>query len=509
LRFRARIAARDPAAEYRPMMLRALLTIGGVQVITMLVLLVRTKTIAVMLGPEYLGVMAVIDKLLAVIAQTVSLSLPFAAVRFLPERWAAGPAEFRDLFTRMRNVLLALILAATAVALLVTLFRPAAWGEALMPYRAALTAAIFGLPAIGFIPFLQNAFAGRLQQNRSMMVGLAHALVLTAAAAGIWWLGILGYYAVYAVLALVLVVVVARLAAGGAGGGGATAEPVPRARAGLGLPGAIWRFSGTLLALSFLAPYAALFVHYLLLRDHGAQTAGWMQAAIGIGFAVRAVLGSAHAVFLTPNVNRGGSPEDRMTWANQFQTTFCLIAGLCVPLLLLFPDLVIELLYSSAFSPGAAFAMVFVLTEVVGLLGGTYQSLVVALDHLRFHVVNNGIALLLVVVAAYYWVGPFGILGAGLAGLVAPTCLYVSTMIFLHRAHGLRMPRHVALRSGWLLLALIGAGLVGALFREMTWEFLLYKIATFAVIAGGFASLLTGHERRRMRETLVGWRTGS
>ena len=73
------------------MMLRALLTIGAVQVMTMLVLLVRTKTIAVVLGPEFVGVMAVIDKLLAVIAQTVSLSLPFAAIRFLPARWAAGP----------------------------------------------------------------------------------------------------------------------------------------------------------------------------------------------------------------------------------------------------------------------------------------------------------------------------------------------------------------------------------------------------------------------------------
>ena len=63
-------------------MLRVLLTIGAVQVATMLVLLARTKILAVMLGPESVGVMAVIDKLLAVIVGTVSLSLPFAAVRF-------------------------------------------------------------------------------------------------------------------------------------------------------------------------------------------------------------------------------------------------------------------------------------------------------------------------------------------------------------------------------------------------------------------------------------------
>ncbi|MBI3529586.1 MAG: hypothetical protein HY067_16660 [Betaproteobacteria bacterium] len=485
-------------------MLRAFLTIGAVQVITMLVLLVRTKTFAVVLGPEFVGVMAVIDKLLAVIAQTVSLSLPFAAVRFLPERWTAGPTEFRALFTRMRNLLLALILAATVGALLVTVFRPATWGEALLPYRDALTVAIFGLPVIGLIPFLQNAIAGRMQQNRSMLVGLLHAVVLAVGIVGIWWGGLAGYYAAYAVLGTILVVGVTRLATKG------TEAPEPRGtllqRFVVGLPGPIWRFSGALLILTFLAPYAALFVHYRLLSDHGAETAGWMQAAIGISLAVRAVLGSAHAVFLTPNVNRGGSPGERMEWANHFQMTFCLLAGLAVPPLLLFPDIAIYILYSSAFSPGAMFAMVFVLTEILGLLSGTYQSLVIALNHMPFHVATNLVAQLLVVGMAYLLVGPLGILGAGLAVLVAPVFLYIATMIFLHRSFGLRMPGRVAARSGWLLLGLVAAGLMGALFQGPAWESLLFKAGIYFLVVSGFACLLTGHERRWIRETLEGLR---
>src|SRR5262245_27608932 len=117
------------------MMFRALVTIGALQVVTMLVLLARTKTLAVTLGPELVGVMAVIDKLLAVMAGTISLSLPFAALRFLPERWTAGPSEYRALFTRMRNVLLVLVIAAAGTGVVVTLFRPETWGEALLPYR--------------------------------------------------------------------------------------------------------------------------------------------------------------------------------------------------------------------------------------------------------------------------------------------------------------------------------------------------------------------------------------
>jgi antigen flippase len=486
------------------MMFRALLTIGAAQVITMLVLLVRTKTLAVMLGPEYVGVMAVIDKLLAVIAQTASMSLPFAAARFLPERWAAGPSEYRALFTPMRNVLLALILMATIGALLISAFQPAIWGEALLPYHDALTVAILGLPVIALMPFLQNAIAGRLEQNRSMLVGILHAIVLAVGLVGIWWSGLAGYYAVYAVLGTILVAGVTRMATKGTFAAGSRGT-LPQ-RFTVALPAPIWRFSGALLILAFLAPYAALFVHYRLLSDHGAETAGWMQAAIGISLAVRAVLGSAHAVFLTPNVNRGGSPDDRMEWANRFQITFCLLAGLAVPPLLLFPDVAVYLLYSSAFAPGAAFVMIFVLSEILGLLSGTYQSLVVALDHMRFNVASNLLAQLLVMIAAFQLVRPLGILGAGLASLIAPIFMYIATMLFLHRTHGLRMPGRVAARSGWLLLSLVVAGLMGALFQGPIWESLLFKAGVYVLIASGFAWLLTAHERQRIREIMQEWK---
>ena len=486
------------------MMLRALLTIGGIQIIIMLVLLVRTKTLAVVLGPEFVGVMAVLDKLLAMIAQTVSLSLPFAAARFLPERWSAGPAEFRDLFTRMRNVLLALIVAATIGALLVSFFQPAIWGKALLPYRDVLAVAILGLPVIGLMPFLQNSIAGRLQQNRSMIVGLLHAVILAIAVVAIWWAGLAGYYAVYAVMGSILVVGITRMATAGTD---VRPNPGPARRPfALSLPAAIWRFSGALLILTFLTPYAALFVHYLLLSEHGAETAGWMQAAIGISLSVRAVLGSAHAVFLTPNVNRGGGAADRMQWANRFQIMLCLIAGVVVPPLLLFPGLAIAILYSPAFSPGAVFVMVFVLTEVIGLLSGTYQSLLIALDHLRVHVAINLVAQIIVVLVACSLIPRSGILGAGLACLTAPVFLLFSTLISLHRLHGLRMPMRIAFRSAWLVLSLVATGFIGALFEGTVWTSLLVKVGAYAVVVGGFALLLTRDERNRGRVFLQGWR---
>lgn len=482
------------------MMLRALLTIGAVQAVTMLVMLARTKTLALLLGPELVGVMAVVDKLLAVIAQTASLSLPYAAVRFLPTRWEAGPAEYRGLFARMRNVLLLVVLAATAAALAVAVFYPQAWGAALLPYREVVILATLGLPVVALVPYLQNAVAGRMEQYRSMLVSFLHALVLALAVGGVLWAGLAGYYAAYAVLGLVLVAGATRIATRG------TAPPAAQPALPLALPGEIWSFSGALLVLTFLAPYAALYVHYRLLSNQGAEAAGWMQAAIGISLSVRAVLGSAHSVFLTPNVNRGGTPEENMRWTDNFETTLALIAGLAVPPLLLFPDLFVHLLYSAAFLPGAAFVALFVLAETIGLLSGTYQALVVAFGHMRYHVAHNLVAQLLVVGAAYLLVEPYGILGAGLASLAAPVAMLVLTLLFLHRKYRLRMPRHLAARVAWLVAGLVAAGIAGATFREFTLPVVAGKAALFALIAAGFGLLLTPHERERLRAALSGWR---
>jgi PST family polysaccharide transporter len=480
-------------------MLKVLVAIGALQVVTMLFQLVRTKVLALLLGPELVGAMGVIDKLLAVIVQTCSLSLPFAALRFLPERWSRGPAEFGHLFRRMRNVQLLLVLPVTLGALAVTALRPEVWGVQLLPYREPLAAAIFTLPVLGLVPLFQNALAGRLEHHRAMVAALLHAVVVALAAAGVWWAGLAGYYLAYAVLGLLLVVLLGRVVLRGTAGARET-EPARRgAGARLSLPLPVVRFSAALVVLTFAAPYAALFIQYRLLRYHGAEVAGWMQAAFGVGLAVRAVLGSAHPVFLTPNVNRGGSPSERMEWANRFQITFCFLAAVVVPPVLLFPELFVRLLYSSSFLPAAPFAQLFVLTEVGLLLGGTYQSLVIAMDRMGFHVAYNVAGQLLVIAAASALVRPFGLLGAGLAGMMAPAVTLLATTLFLQRVYGLRLPGRVVWLSASLVAALLAAGLAGALVSGAAWQGLVIRLAVYLLIMGWFAVLLTPDERSRLR----------
>ena len=127
-------------------MIRALLSIGLLQFLSMLLLLARTKIIALALGPEGVGVIATVDRVTAVIAQTLSLSLPFAALRFLPAAHRQSPDEAEALYRRMRNVAAALIVAASFVCVGITAVAPQVWGAALVPYRGALIFAFAALP---------------------------------------------------------------------------------------------------------------------------------------------------------------------------------------------------------------------------------------------------------------------------------------------------------------------------------------------------------------------------
>jgi O-antigen/teichoic acid export membrane protein len=477
-------------------MLNALLTIAALQLLTMLVLLVRTKTLALLLGPDGVGVLGLVDKLLATVAQTISLSLPFAAVRFLPELWSQNQDEFVSLIRRMRNLLILLALTATGFGLAATAFFPQIWGRELLPYRSILFPAFLSLPVIMFVAFLQNAIAGRLAHNASVLFALGHAAVLTLTGIlGVWWMGLGGLYVLYAVFGIMLVVPALRLT-----------ERVPskmaqgrrNRRPSISLPRRVWKFSLALWGLAFMAPFAALYVHYQVLGRFGAETAGWMQAAMGLGLVVRSLLGSAHPIFLTPNVNRGGSPQERMRWAGEFQKTFSFVCTTAVIPLLLFPDILVTLLYSPNFLPAARFAALFVIGEVLILLTGTYQALVIAFDHIAFHVTQNLLAQGVLLTIATFLIEPYGIFGVGLAGISAQVVLYSGSTLFLGWRYGLRIPLRNSLLTLFIVVSLGLAGLVGALYPAFSLEVVLGKVSLYGILITGLGLFLTSADRANL-----------
>lgn len=485
-------------------MLKALITLGGLQFLTMLALLVRTKTLAVLLGPIGVGVLSTVDKLLATVAQTVSLSLPFAAVRFLPELWSQDRQEFVSLFRRMRNLLVVLASLTMTLALLATTLAPAFWGKELLFYQSVVFCAFWGLPVVMLVPFLQSAIAGRLTHNLSLLFTLGHAILLTLTGVlGVWWKGLAGLYILYAVAGLILVILVLRLTARIPDG---VANKKQGGDLSVRLPARVWKFGVSLWGLAFVTPFAALYVNYQVLGAFGAETAGWMQAAMGVGLITRNLLGAAHPLYLTPHVNRGGTVQERMQWVGEFQKTFSFVCLLAVLPLLLFPRIVVETIYSAKFLPGAAFVALFVAAEVLTLLAGTYQVLIVAFNHVGFHVTQNLLAQGVVLLMAVFTIKPYGILGAGLAAVSAQVVLYTGSTLFLRSRYGLKVPLRSNLLMLYIVLALSSAGLVGALDAQSSWGVIFFKVLFYGILTAGLALFLTAKDRENLsRMTRQAW----
>lgn len=479
-------------------MIRALVGIGALQFVSMLLLMMRTKILAVTVGVQGVGTIANIDALAALIAQTLSLSLPFAALRFLPAALRDSPLETDLLYRRMRLVLMALLLPATVVCLVLAVVVPRVFGEALVPFQRTMLLGLAGLPVIGLMPFLTNAYAGAVGHMQSMRLTVAHAGVMVVAAVGAGaGLGVDGFYAIYAVLGALLVLVAAsRLTTPGIRR--EDRHPL-HLRKALRLPRAIWRFGVWLLPLSFLAPYAGWFVKYDTLKLYGVDAAGILQGAIGISLSVRALLGAAHPVFLTPNVNRQEDPRSRMQWADEFQRATGMLFALALPPLLLFSDVALRILYAPSFLSGSAFVALFVAAEVLTMLSGTYQALIIAGDSMAFHVAQNLTAQLLLAGTAFVALPRIGLAGAGLASLAAPVFLFASTLLFLRRRHGL-LPSGAAVRAALLAMAILAvAGAVGSAYPGFSIGVLSAKAALCAAIWLVSLVVLPAEDRVRLR----------
>ena len=85
-----------PTSSFRP--LQAIVALGGIQALTMLAGLARTKVLAVLLGPAGVGIASVIDQVVSLVAQLGSLSIPFVGLKFLSRTRESGIAETRRIY---------------------------------------------------------------------------------------------------------------------------------------------------------------------------------------------------------------------------------------------------------------------------------------------------------------------------------------------------------------------------------------------------------------------------
>ena len=481
-----------PSSSFRP--LQAIVALGGIQALTMLAGLARTKVLAVLLGPAGVGVASVIDQVVSLVAQLGSLSIPFVGLKFLSRARDAGIEETRRMYFALVLLLVLASCVAGGVAVGVAAAQPTIFGDGLAPYRNVLLVALSGVPPFALAPLLRNAMAALERHRESAVAAFLGALLTVAGAvAGVKAGGLVGLYVANAVV-LVITIIGMQWYLGGTLGLrlSTNARPGAAAAALRSQPG-LTTFAASMYVLALTSPLAYLYARSLLLSTHGAIEAGLVAAAYGIGVSIRLVLNQANGLYLTPLVNRGSPKPERIAAVAEYLRILVVLVVLSTLVFVLFPKQWLDVLYSSEFAAAVPIVAIFVMAEAVLLVAGVYQALLIGFDDIGGFLASTVAGQLLTIALAHWLVVPLAGLGVGIAFLAGNGVILIATATRLLRRHGAARafaplaPLLIALAAtaaaGWWVVRSTGAGVVSR--------------AVGYVVACGLALLFLRPEERR------------
>lgn len=438
---------------FRP--LEAIVALGGIQALTMLAGLARTKLLALLLGPAVLGIVGVIDQVVALVTHGGSLSTPFIAMKFLSRRLAEGMERVRRVFTGLFRLMLLASLGVTAIVAVIAFFRPELLSRDLGPYRTPLLLALGSAPALTAMALLRNVLAAMNRHREAALAAFVGALALVGAAyLGIEMAGVRGLYAGNLAVNVLLAGLVYSFLARSAGvrliGGPGIARDTLREERDLS-----WYLSLFHL-MTLVTPLAYLVARVSVLNNHGDVAAGMYYAAYGLAVSVRVILSQANTLYLAPLVNRPDPPAERVAVTSEFLRILTVLSVLGTLPLVLFPELWIWLLYSAEFTAAADFLAPFVVGEMILLFAAVLLTLLLGFDDLKGHltiaVSGHGLILLL----ALLFTPPLGPVGVAYAFIVGNGAMLLAAMVRIRRSW-----RGPGLGGSLLLLLLAVAVLAG------------------------------------------------
>lgn len=475
-------------------MLKLIVTIGAIQVVAIVVNLLRSKTMAVLLGPQGVGIVSVVDQFTQLVVQITAVGLPFAAVKFLSRSHSRDAGAFRTTYASLLRVLLVMTGGGAVISLAILYWHPEWLGRDLLAYRRFLLPALLGGPLFALHGFFLSVLAAAQQPRSSALLTLVIAVVLTAAViAGISVGGITGlYWGIWLASLLIAggVVVYLKRRLG---------LPIVDRTAGLWNE---WRanrdavtFSLVLYGTSFTYALAYFVARYAVLHNIGERGAGLLQAAIALSGTLYLVLGPTNGLYLTPILNRNIPAHDKIQAATSFQGRLMVLVGVMAMLIVLFPRVIVSLFFSAAFVEVGRALFVFVIAQCIGQLNGVTQALLVGVDDLKAY--GAVVAAGHLSAAAFSWllVPAYGVLGVGIALLISSVVVWILTMARISLTHRVSMPPAMRSLIGYEIVALaVVGGFVGnAPFEPLV---VLSKVGLYVAFVGGLVLFTDGADRQ-------------
>lgn len=434
----------------RPGLLRTFLTASGARATNAALAVVRAKLVALLLGPEGVGLLGLYTAAQEIGAQAADAGLSHSAVREVA-RHRDDPARA----ARLHRTL------AVSVLALATLGALATW-MARAPLSRLLTgtdahAAEFGILALGL--FLTVLFRWR----QSVLTGLGRvgplaaglvagtALSTAVAAALVWWLGMQGlaWAAVAAPAAGFLALSVGRgpwtLALSGRFH---AAELGPLIRIGV-----------SLMLIAQMALIAPMLIRIWLTHKAGLAEAGLFQAAWTISAQAMTVLLTAVAMDFYPRLSALG--EDRAAAARCLSDQIRLHLAIGGPVLIAVAGMApqaLSLLYAAEFVPAAPLLQGLMVGGLARLVSAPLETVLTVAGRPRAVLLTSVMSLALLIGGTALGHQSLGIAAIGLASAVAGL-VHLSVLVWVARASA-----GIAPDPGTLLWlgALLAAGAVSA-----------------------------------------------
>lgn len=435
-----------------------MIAVGLIQLVILVFALLRAKGLAVMLGPEGVGIIGTMDQLVVTLSQIAVFGIPFAAMKFMSAAHSTGEDAFRNCYVAFARIMLGLSAAVTALGIAVTLFVPGLL-SGFAEYREVVLVAMLTVPPTMMTLLLAHTLAAAQMPRRAAFYNLGFAASMALAGlAGAWLAGIRGFYI------------------GAAGAGGLTVVVVMiwmARRMGLSVlrPGVSIRreltrrpnvvrtaLSASLALVAFSS--TMLIVRYAVIDTLGEASTGLLQAALALALSVGSILATMNGLYLAPSLNRTDPNDVKFRKATRFasRVALLLVAG-AVPAALL-PALGLAILFTPAFVPAAMTLILCLAWQAAFQLKTVYLQLLVGVER---PLATGGAALITLAVAGtsvFALVGSWGILAAPTALILGETLAIAFMVARLVRVAGMPVPWGVLARFLWVGAMIGGAGLL-------------------------------------------------
>jgi len=443
-------------------MLSIIATLGGIQVLAVIFNVLRSKLLAVLLGPEGIGAASVVDQTAALVLQISAFSLPFASVRFLSRSHSQGPDAFRRTYSALFSTIVALTSIGAFLCLAIVFWKPSWLGAELGAYRNLLIPALLSVPAMALHYFIVQVLASAQKARLSGLFLLIIAIVQTVGAlVGTRMNGLLGYYWVtlignYLLVAGMLLFFKWKFSL-------PLVDREADLRREIRTSPDIVSYTLIMFSISYILPFSNILTRLAILRNAGEAQTGLMQAAIALAAALNMILNPANGMYLTPMMNRADSPSQKISTALEFQRKLLLVIPVIAVPMVLFAPLLLLLFYSSRFVEVRQYFYLFVIAQFLVQFAGISQAVLIGLSDLVVYVIMVGLGQLSLGLIGWELAPLWGIYGVAIGYIFSSLAILIACNIRLTLRHGWSVPvTHWAL-SGYGLFGLV---LAGVLFRE-------------------------------------------